>query len=195
MTEFMKIEQVHNVVIGLRPIYSDIGDVTEIITASGDIYQDSRKLRTVRKTLARSYGIDLAGQAEMIAAEINKQAIMPFFIESQRVFIPLKMRTPVSANDSAYGYIDVRYIIKVEPVEEENQCLVHLSNELKIPVLNSQAVVLNNQHVGQVLLLRNHQELDSESKEEQLLMESARILIKTVKGIRIHLNKTEDTDP
>lgn len=194
MAEFMKVEQVRNVVIGLRPVYSDIGDITEIITASGDIYRDSRKLRTVRKSLARSYGIDLAAQAEMIASEINKQAIMPFFIESQRVFIPLKMRIPVSANDSAYGYVDVRYIIKVDSIDDENHCLVRLSNELEIPVLNSQASVLSNQHVGQVLLLRNHQELDAEDEEERLLMESARIIVKTVKGIRLQLNKAEAID-
>lgn len=104
-----QLEQVKKSVVVLRPIYGPWGDSTELWTREG-ISVDRRSIRSIKKALARLYAIDLSAQGEQVTALIERQSVLPFYLQPERIFIPLKMRTARCPNDRCCGYVDVNYI-------------------------------------------------------------------------------------
>lgn len=51
MAGLLKVEQLRDDVIGLRPVYSEGADATEIICANGSVIIDYRRVKTVVKAL------------------------------------------------------------------------------------------------------------------------------------------------
>ncbi len=102
----MQLEQIKDSIIVLRPVYGPEGDNTELWTWKGKSV-DRRSVRSLKKALARLYAVDLPAQGKQVARLIDRQAVLPFYLQPERIFIPLKMRTPLCANDRCCGYVDI----------------------------------------------------------------------------------------
>lgn len=104
-----QLERIKDSIIVLRPAYGPQGDSTELWTLEG-ISNDRRSIRSLKKALARLYAVDLPAQGEQVAKLIDRQTVLPFYLPPGRIFIPLKMRTAICANDRCCGYVDVNFI-------------------------------------------------------------------------------------
>lgn len=187
-----RVEQVREQVGGLRPVYSNIGNSTEIITLEGQTISERRGLKSSIAALARSYAVDLAAQRSMVRTWLDKQTLVPFYVSAERVFIPLKMRQARAGNDETYGYLDIRLMQDIQELARR-RCQVILDNGITIEVLSGKATVLQSQHNGQRLLgmLGN---IDNPANDEDNAVESARWMVRTLKKISQQLDRMENKD-
>lgn len=72
--QFTKVELVRDEIIGFKPDYSDIGDVTNLLMADGSVEVDKRTLKSVRRALAASYAVDLTAQRKGLRSRLGKGA-------------------------------------------------------------------------------------------------------------------------
>lgn len=174
-----KIEQVREQVAGLRPVYSTIGNTTEILMLEGQTISERRGLKSSISALARSYAVDLAAQRSIVRTWLDRQTLVPFYLSSERVFIPLKMRQARAGNDETYGYLDVKLVKDITELARR-RCQVVLENGFVIDVLSGKSTVLQSQHSGQRLLamLGN---IDNSINDENNAVESARWMVRTLK--------------
>ncbi|MEN6327024.1 MAG: hypothetical protein ABFD18_12575 [Syntrophomonas sp.] len=180
--EFGKVEQLRDEVVGLRPVYGDIGNCTELLLKSGEIVLDKRSLNGVKKALAMAYAIDLKAQRRQLQASLKRKGgPFPFYLSRKRVFIPLKMRRVVSDNDAVYGYLDLDYIDVLELISSR-KCIVKLSNALRLEVLSSRQTMLGAQHDGVAVrefLHKQVEKVDNGISDEQLAA-AVRLIISTI---------------
>lgn len=191
----VKAEQVRDELIGLRPVYNDIGNVTEVLLANGEMLLDRRVLRSVLKGLAQSFGLDLSAQRRNLQQKLGRKMVIPVYFNKRRVFVPLKMRRAVTENDQVYGYIDVSCIVDQVEAGDKKSCLVKLSNGMEIEVLSSRKTVLGSKELG-TRLLGSLQEGKKQSHEEEQVMESARVWAQSmleVRKISIQLDRIESS--
>lgn len=142
-----KVELLREDVIGLRPVYTVMGNCTELLLKSGEIVLDNRSMHSVMKGLAGSYAVDLKAQRKILQSQTPRKAMQPVYLGDGRVFVPLKMRQALTAKDAVYGYIDVAYM--TEPQKGSGrECLMELSNGLQLLVLSAPATIHNSLHAG-----------------------------------------------
>lgn len=184
-----KVEQVREQVVGLRPVYSSIGNSTEVLMLEGQTISERRGLKSSVSALARSYAVDLTAQRNMVRTWLEKQTLVPFYLSAERVFIPLKMRQSRAGNDETYGYLDVRLVQDIKELARR-RCQVILENGIELEVLSSKSTVLQSQHNGQRLLtmLGN---IESPADDEDNAVESARWMVRTLKKISLQLDRIE----
>ncbi|MDD3899101.1 MAG: hypothetical protein PHE82_09175 [Syntrophomonadaceae bacterium] len=188
--DYIRAEQVRDDMIGLRPVYSEIGNSTEVILDSGEVFLDKRGLNSVTKALARCYALDLKAQRQnIVQMGLGRRGILPFYIGNDRVFIALKMRNRVTGKDSVYGYVDVSYMGEPEEDDDKN-CRVTLSNGVEIQVFSRRMSVISSLHMGKKLLgLLGHgkTELDTEGA----LVSSGRVIENFMYRVTRQLNNIE----
>lgn len=157
----VKVEQLRDEVIGIRPVYNDNGNVTEIIAASGKVLVDCRKLESVLKALLRSYGFELQVQRKLVRGWLGRETLLPFYLPSRRVFIPVKMRKAI-ARDSVYGYFDINGLDGLEAAGD-NKWWLHLKNGVKLEMFCSRSTYIQSEDTGRHLL----QVLEKEEGEQE----------------------------
>lgn len=189
MVNLAKVEQYRDEAIGLKPVYSDLGNITEILLKNGDIVQDRRTVRSVVRALAASYAIDLIAQRKLLKERLRRKGLLPFYLGNKRVFIPLKMRQAVTENDAVYGYVDMAYMGDYHEGSDK-ECLIKLSNGMDIKVLSNHSTVLGAQHTGTVVLGILQADLDGDDPMEQVLA-VARVLGNAITGIVRQLDRIE----
>ncbi len=168
----VKVEQIRDEVIGLRPVYSDAGNCTEILLTNGKLGFDRRGIKSVLSAFARAYALDLSAQRDLLRTRIKKKIGMPFCIGPERVFIPLKMRQVLTSNDLSYGYVNVSYIPE-EIVEKSKSCCgIVLTNGMELEIFNSRSTILQNKNYG-LQLLEFIKEKDQHKIREQAILDSA----------------------
>jgi hypothetical protein len=182
-----KVEHLRDDVVGFIPVYTDLGNATDILLKNGDRARDNRSLKSVLKAFARCYALDLKAQRRYLQDQLHRKTGIPIRIGDKRVFIPLKMRRGVTSNDLAHGYIDVTVIAEIN-LSPENQCKIVLNNGLNIAVLSSRAAVLQSQHLGQKLLETDY---NDEDLKEQMILNSARSLGQVMVDIYTLLERIE----
>lgn len=155
-----KVELIRGDIIGLRPIYNGTGNATEILLRSGEL-EVRQGINSVLAAVVRSYAIDLKAQRQQLAVLLQRQQRLPFYLNANRVFIPLKMRRPLAEGDSVYGYLDINYLDRVEVVGER-RCELSLPDQRRIIVLSSRATVELAQTMGRNLL----SQLDSSGQKK-----------------------------
>lgn len=148
---FVRVEEWREEVIGLRPVYTDYGDVTEIISLSGQSVFDKRGLRSVQRAIGRCYAIDFEAQREQVARYLNRSGALPFYLSPQRIFIPLKMRKPRTSRDFVYGYIDYRYIAEIDgsSFEKTGHCRLTLNTGQAFDIFSHYTTAIQSRHLGQ----------------------------------------------
>lgn len=185
-----KVEQFRDLIIGLRPVYSSAGNCTEILLEDGRTIPERRILKSTVLALTRSYGLDLTAQRTLVRSWIKKQTLVPFYLSSERVFIPLKMRQSRAGNDETYGYLDVRTVQDINELGKR-RCRLSLNNGLLIEILSSPATALQSQHCGRQLLAMLGY-MDNSENEENNASESAKWMVRTLKKITLQLERIEN---
>jgi hypothetical protein len=167
----LKVEQLRDDVVGLRPVYSEGANATEIICANGSVIIDYRRVETVVKVLLRCYAIDLQAQRQVIRNSVQRKSVLPFYLPKGRVFIPLKMRQPISSNDQVYGYVDLNYLGDFTK-HGRSRCSVPLSNGLGLEILSSKNTALESEAIGKKLAQFLKEEDKQPVTEAEMIMES-----------------------
>lgn len=183
-----RVEQVRDAVIGLRPVYTDQGNATELWLASGEILVDRRGVKSVVTALARSYALDLKAQRQQLGQLLERSMILPFYL-GRRVFVPLKMRKALMDNDMVYGYFDADYIKDIQG-GRFRECRVLLKTCDEFKALSSQATAQKSLHLGLRLLEALKGDTD-DTRDEQQVMESVGALYRSLKEILKRLQSIE----
>lgn len=186
------METIREEIIGIRPLYTDTGNATIIYLREGEV-MDTRGCRSVSNALASCYAIDLTAQRRNLEESLGRKGILPFHLGAERVFIPLKMRRPVSENDVVYGYVDVRYIGDVDIIGK-TCCLLTLTDSRQIEILSSQNTIRQSQHVGQRLLdlLQAEQGVDPGMKSVHQLVDEAVNAFREIREIKMKVDNIEE---
>ena len=189
--DYIKVEQIRDQVIAIRPIYSDEGDVSEIIARSGEVLLDRRKIRSVLKGLLHSYGLDIKYQRRLIRERLQRKSVMPCFLSPERVLIPLKMRRAIVAGDCVYGYVDVSSIKDI-PSGGKRNCVLLLTNGIILEIMSSKTTVLQIQERGLKLSqLLDQAKAPDENDYSRQMMEWGALLGKTMGEILQHMQRIE----
>ncbi|WP_041427370.1 hypothetical protein [Syntrophomonas wolfei] len=190
MADAGKVEQLRDEVIGIRPVYSETGNATDIILKDGRVVRERRVLNSVVKALAASYAIDLKAQRRNLREKLGRKGVLPFYLGEGRVFVPLKMRQAVTEGDSVYGYIDMSYMGQPR-AGTGRECLIPLANGSELQVLSAQSTVLGAQHSGWAALAAlEPNKGDGDARQEQV-MEAAQILAAAMVEIIEQLKRIE----
>ncbi len=183
-----RVEQVRDTVIGLRPVYTDQGNDTELWLASGEMLIDRRGVKSVLTALAKSYAIDLKAQRQQLRGLIQRNGVFPFYL-GNRVFIPIKMRKAITENDSVYGYLDTGYIRDIKGGKGRG-CQILLTTGSSIEAFSSQTTAKQSLQLG--LELQNELDTaDDNDQYEQKIMESVLILCRSLKEMLKRLERIE----
>mgnify|MGYP000913806302 FL=1 len=184
-----RVEQVRDVVIGLRPVYTDRGNATELWLDSGEMLVDRRGVKSVLTALAKSYAIDLKAQRRQLEQIIQRSGVFPFYLE-RRVFVPIKMRKALTENDSVYGYLNTEYIMDIKGGKGRG-CQVLLATGDSIEALSSRATAEKSWYLG----LNLQKELGTDNnndQDEQMIMESVLTLCRSLKEMSKRLERIEE---
>jgi hypothetical protein len=184
-----KVEQLRDEVIGLRPVYCDIGNATDIFLKNGEVVRDRRVLNSVVKALAASYAVDLKAQRKLLQEKLSRKGVLPFYLGAGRVFVPLKMRQAVTENDAVYGYVDMAYMGEPQPTAGK-ECLIKLSNGLQVQVLSNQSTVHGVQHSCKAALAV-FQPYNGGDEQQEQVMEAGRIFTCALATMVQQLNRIE----
>lgn len=167
----LKVEQLRDEVVGLRPIYSEGANATEIICADARVVVDYRRVETLVTALCRCYGFDLLAQRQIIRNCSQRKTVLPFYLPNGRVFIPLKMRKAISSNDHVHGYVDLKYL-GIFSQNDCKQCSVPLANGLELEILSSKKTALESEAVGRKVAQFLKEEEKRPVKDEEKIAES-----------------------
>jgi hypothetical protein len=146
----VQLEKIKDEIIGLRPVYTDTGNATLIYLREGESL-DPRGLPAVMTALVGLYAIDLTAQRRQLGKNLDRKTMLPFYLEADRVFVPLKMRKPLAGKDSANGYLDVRYMGDVLEQERDGSVLP-LKDGRKIEIFSRRGTVESCRDMGRRLL-------------------------------------------
>lgn len=176
----VRVDDYREKVVGLRPVYTNCGNNTEILLDSGEVLLDERGLKAVQRSLAQSYAIDLNAQRRNLEQRLNKKGVLPFYLSESRVFIALKMRRALADHDMVYGFVDVRYL-KIE-AEKGKSCRALLTSGQAMEILSNPDTANRSKDLGKALLeeLQKSADLD-----EEHAVATARFLIRTLKSINL----------
>ncbi len=184
----IKVEQLRDEVIGIKPVYTEIGNVTDILLKNGEVVRDKRILQSVMRALAAAYAVDLKAQRRILQEKLSRQGMLPFYLGAGRVFIPLKMRQALTEKDAVYGYVDMAYMGEPQ-AGVGKECMIHLSNGLQLQVLSSQSTVHGAQRSGQAALAVFRPYKGGDDQQEQI-KEACQVFCCVIVRILEHLNKT-----
>jgi hypothetical protein len=183
-----RVEQVRDVVIGLRPVYTDQGNDTELWLASGELLIDRRGVKSVLTALAKSHAIDLKAQRQQLRGLIQRNGVFPFYL-GKRVFVPIKMRKAITENDSVYGYLDTKYIMDIKGGKGRG-CQILLTTGSSIEVFSSQKTAKQSLHLGSELQ-KELNTADDNDRFEEMIIEFASTLCHGLKEMLQRLERIE----
>lgn len=184
---YRRIEDEKERVVLFRPVYRQQGNITEYFYTDDDQLKrayDQRNLLTVRQSLARSYNLDLSAQSRDLKKVLNRKFPIPFYLPDGRVFVPLKMRRPLIAGDSTYGYVDITYIKSVRKINKE--VILTLTSEDQITLYSSSAASYSIINLGKEIVEYINDHMDN---EQDRILDAIGILINKIYSIEKILNK------
>lgn len=184
-----KLEQIVSELVLIRPVYGSCGDNTELWTAE-EIVTDRRTVKSVRKAIARIYAIDMAAQAEQVSAVLDRSNVLPFYLETDRVFIPLKMRNPVHPNDRCCGYVNVSWIREV--THEEDHTTLRLKDGRTLPLSCKAATAAQTVYLGRKL--QDHLLSGIDNGDEAVIVQAAALLIQHLISVEKRLDQLLDSN-
>ena len=114
------------------------GNATRVYEATGEIYEDTRRISTIVKNAARYYSADLDSIRKSYGEKLGCTHNVPLPLGMGMVLVPFKMRKPHTRKDGATGYVNlcaVEDIIAAEPEEKEEgiRCHLLLKSGLRVP--------------------------------------------------------------
>lgn len=126
------------------PVYIELkGNCTSIYTRDGGNYYLEKSIKTFLNQLAEYYIVDLKAVRKYYGELLFVKNLVPIPLNSENIFIPLKVRRPICKNDGSIGYINIKYIEKA--VESNGKTIIHLKDKTRISSLNTIDTV--NKHI------------------------------------------------
>jgi hypothetical protein len=185
----MQLEKIKDEIVGLRPVYTDTGNATIIYLRRGEAV-DSRGTRSIMNALARIYAIDLTAQRSQVETYLHRQGINPFYLEPERVFVPLKMRRAKAQKDTVYGYVDVRCMGEVVDCGRRS-CRLQLLDGREMEILSNRSTVEQGRVMGRSLLemLKGERQTDP---EEELMVGAAKHLNRMLRVLERRMIRIEE---
>lgn len=125
-----RIEDIHHQLIAFYPVYTDQGNVTQIIyqepgAAATPSLIDQRQVESVKRALARCYAVDLPAQCSLLRERYRRRILLHFYLPDGRVFIPFKLRESRVIGDACYGYIELDQVARLVQGDEPYVKLKH----------------------------------------------------------------------
>ncbi len=127
----------------MEPVYGSAGgNATRIYTRRGETHLDNRRILAVLKCMVGYFDADLDRLRKNYRTHLGCRLAIPLPLTPRLVLVPIKMRSGISGNDGATGYInliDCEKLTAVDPSAEKDapKCLVHLKGNHTLPSLYS----------------------------------------------------------
>jgi hypothetical protein len=126
--------------IYFKPKYiSSRGEATDIAFADKRIETEYRTMKTVIRNIFLKARVD-KNAVKLRGSEITgKKILVPLYVNSRILLLPLKMRKPIVRGDVSYGYVN--YFAIDEISEDDLHCRIRFFNGLTLQVLGSGASI------------------------------------------------------
>jgi hypothetical protein len=99
--------------ISIMPRYVEgAGDCCRVKRKGGEVIH-KKKLNTILKEVFRDYCTDFCAIKKITTKLLNQKTLVPVYVSSQEIMIPLKVREPLFKGDGCYGYVNIFEIKKV----------------------------------------------------------------------------------
>lgn len=133
------------VLLLMKPKYSQgSGDITELVTTEGKVLEDKRGIRGVRAALCRQYAVDYSSLRRK-CRDICGPGVTPLLLSPGYTLVPVKTRAAMFTGDPCYGYVNLRGITEVLPVNEDiYKAEIKTNQGISIKSLTAAKTVINN---------------------------------------------------
>lgn len=149
-----KVEDFLEGLAAIEPVYhQDWGDACYVHLGSGKAILDKRSIRGVKHALVKIKALNQVYLRRLCGEELGRQLNLPIPLSAGLVLVPLKMRQPVTGNDSAYGLINLPAVRKVVSAADGGSMII-LDSGHCLKVLASRETSLT--HLGEGTLMRWH---------------------------------------
>jgi len=115
------------------------GEATDIAFADTRIETEYRTMKTVLRNIFMKACADKNAVSLKGAKITGKKILVPLYVNSRILLLPLKMRKPVVRGDVSYGYVN--YFAIDEIGEDGLHCRIRFFNGLSVQVLESGASI------------------------------------------------------
>ncbi len=145
-------------IVALEPCYgTEGGNATRIYTRRGEVFEDSRRLKTILVRFLKFYGYDLVELRRSYKDYLCCGQGVPLPLSQHLALVPVKMRQPLVDSDGASGYVSVTDVVKIS--EEENlqntrqeKCRIHFQGGLSVPCCFTRQAVEKRLNRGRLAL-------------------------------------------
>ncbi|MBK5251296.1 MAG: hypothetical protein JJE29_01410 [Peptostreptococcaceae bacterium] len=126
--------------IYLKPKYiPSRGEATDIAFADKRIETEYKTMKTVLRNIFLKARVD-KNAVKLRGAEVTgKKILVPLYVNSRILLVPVKMRKPAVRGDVSYGYVN--YFAIDEIGEDDLHCSIRFFNGLTLQVLGSGASI------------------------------------------------------
>lgn len=143
-------EIISNEIMAILPIYLDMqGNSTKIITKKQREIYIYKSIKTFLSLLAKYFIIDLNSAKHYYGNLIGTTNIVPLPFNKDNIFVPLKVRKPISKNDGSLGYFNIGFINGI--VKKDDKVYVSLDEEILIEVLQGEESAKRNIRNGYIV--------------------------------------------
>jgi len=140
-----------NKIIAILPVYLDIqGNSTKIILEGSEDILIYSRVNRVMKNIAGYYSLDLRKVRDEYGKLIESKNMVPIPLTKRDIFIPIKLRKPISKNDGSVGYFNLKYI---DDVIEKGKEVYIKTLKSKTKVMNTKTTVIK--HINEGKLVKN----------------------------------------
>ncbi|MFA5525118.1 MAG: hypothetical protein WDA24_12230 [Tissierellales bacterium] len=127
-------ELVSNGIIAVIPLYINMeGNSTKVITKNQNEEHIYKSIKTFIALLAKYFMIDINSSRQYYGRIIGITNIVPLPFNKDNIFVPLKVRKPISKNDGSFGYFNICCIKEI--IEKSNKVYISLEKEYCIEIL------------------------------------------------------------
>lgn len=106
---------IDNGIMAIIPVYLDIkGNSTKVVTLKEGYIYIYKTIQTVIKLIARYFTVDLQSVRKYYGGMIGAKNIVPIPFNKQNIYVPIKVRKPISKNDGSMAYFNLKSIERIE---------------------------------------------------------------------------------
>lgn len=136
---------------GVVPVYEPFhGNVTKVVTVSGDETIVNRTAKSVLRRLARHYGVDIKAVKAKYARSIGHYKGIPLAMAPELILISVKVREPLVRGDGGLAYINLR-CIKSFRADNTQGVNILLKNGITLKGLCSSATFQKHMRWGELV--------------------------------------------
>jgi len=137
-------------IIGLIPLYIDMkGNSTRVITKENSEVYIYKSIRTVLNIIARYFTLDLNASRKYYGGLIGYSNIVPIPFNRENIFVPIKVRSPISKNDGSFGYFN---IANIKGVREKSEGIeIILDGDISVKSIQSMKSIERHIRDGEIV--------------------------------------------